>query len=75
MQAVLGTIPRPRELVILWERKPHDGKYTVNDAGDDIRRIMSLLQKERLVDGVKIDYGIVGRIQGVEDLKTEWDGI
>lgn len=71
VQAVLGTIPRPRELVILWECKHHDGKYTVKDAEDDIRRIMSLLQKERLVDGVKIDYGIARRIQGVEDLKTE----
>ncbi|KAI7225010.1 hypothetical protein KC330_g9208 [Hortaea werneckii] len=71
MKAVVGTIPRPRELVILWECKPHVENYTVEDVEGHIRRIMSLLQNERLVDGVNIDYGIVRRIQGVEDLKTE----
>ena len=81
VKAVVGTGAPPMELVILCEAfyRPRDEQDTVErdykhnverEAESNIQLVMSGLQQERLVDGVKINYGIVRRNQRVEDLKT-----
>lgn len=74
VKAVVGTM-RPRELVILREAfyRPRNTQKTIehdveSEAESTIQLVRSTLQKKQLVDGVDISYGILKRIQRVEDL-------